>query len=263
MRRFAPILALAACGTNETPQPEPVPTLPQCVPNRDGVIDASELPIAVGATLTYYAGTNRSLTQTLAGGRWDLSEERPDDTVVALGPVALRDQWYAGICASGQFVVDAGNGLDGVYHQDAQALWLDGTASREEAPAGGKTLIVYPEPLAVLRFPITVGDMFAQTVALTDVTINGLPFNGTDELDVHVADSGHLEVPYVDFSPTLRVQTHVTRRPTSGGMTGRRQTLWMFECFGEVARAESNPDETNADFTNAAYLRRFALGVTP
>ena len=33
--------------------------------------------------------------------------------------------------------------------------------------------------------------------------------------------------------------------------------------FGEVARAESNPDETSAEFTKAAYLRRFALGVTP
>ena len=41
---------------------------------------------------------------------------------------------------------------------------------------------------------------------------------------------------------------------------GRRR---FFECFGEITRAESKPDETNPDFTNAAYLRRFALGVEP
>jgi hypothetical protein len=262
MRRTL-LLLLIGCGTNETPQPAPVPTLPSCVPNRDGVIDADELPIALGATLAYYAGTNRSVDQTLADGAWDLAEERADDEVVAIGPVALRDQWYAGSFPSGQFVVDAGSGLDGIYHQDAQGLWLDGTASREENAAAGKTLIVYPQPLAVLRFPITVGDTFTQTVALDAVTINGLPFNGTDELEVNVADRAELDVPYVEFSPTLRVQTHVTRMPTTGGMTSRRQTLWMFECFGEVARAESNPDETDAEFTTAAYLRRFALGRTP
>jgi hypothetical protein len=68
---------------------------------------------------------------------------------------------------------------------------------------------------------------------------------------------------YLLFDPTLRVRTSAVRRPSSGGMTSRRQTLWLFECFGEVARAESRVDEPNADFTSAAYLRRFALGVTP
>ena len=41
----------------------------------------------------------------------------------------------------------------------------------------------------------------------------------------------------------------------------KRTTLFMFECFGEVARAESQTDEPNPDFTTAAYLRRFALGA--
>jgi hypothetical protein len=40
-------------------------------------------------------------------------------------------------------------------------------------------------------------------------------------------------------------------------------TSFLFECFGEVAHAESRIDEPNADFTTAATLRRFALGVTP
>ena len=105
--------------------------------------------------------------------------------------------------------------------------------------------------------------MYAQTVALTNVTINGLPFNGTDELTVEVVESGELSLPYVDFSPTLRARTSAVRKPSSGGMTSRRQSLWLFECFGEIARAESRADETAADFTTAAYFRRFALGVTP
>lgn len=65
------------------------------------------------------------------------------------------------------------------------------------------------------------------------------------------------------MSPVLRVTVAVSRMPTTGPSTSRRTTLFLFECFGEVARAESRPDESSADFTFAAYFRRFALGVTP
>jgi hypothetical protein len=265
MRGALPIVALAhgACFSNLTPQPEPLPALPACVPDGRGEITADEMPVALGATLTYYTGADRAIVQQAQAGVWDFAEERGDDNVVALGPAALSTQWYAASFPAGQFVVDAGGGLDGIYHQDTQALWLDGTASHDEMPPAGKTLVVYPQPVAVLRFPVRVGDAFTSTAALVNVTINGLPFNGSDELAIEVVDSGQLDVPYVEFSPVLRVRTHAVRRPSSGGMASRRQTLFLFDCFGEVARAESKPDETNPDFTQAAYLRRFALGRTP
>jgi hypothetical protein len=258
--RLAYLLLLAACGVNQTPQPEPVPELPGCVPNRDGQITSDEMPLVVGATLTYYVGTSRTIAQQ--GTTWDLSEELGDDTVIALGPVALKEQWYAASFPAGQFVIDAGSDLEGIYHQDDQALWLDGTASRDSAQAS-RTLVVYPQPIAVLRFPVSAGDTYSTRAALAGATINGLPFNGSDEVTVTVVGAGLLAVPYVDFSPVLRVTVAVVRAPTSGPTTSRRTTLFMFECFGEVARAESKPDEPSADFTFAAYLRRFALGVTP
>jgi hypothetical protein len=259
MKRAA-FIVLAACGTNETPQPMPVPTHPECLPNRDGAITADELPIAIGASVSYYASANRTITQT--GTDWNFAEERADDDVVAIGPTALRDQWYAASFPGGQFVVDAGQGLDGIYHQDTQALWLDGTASQQETP---KTLIVYSPPLPVLRFPVAAGDLYTTTANLAGATIAGLPFQGTDELTVDVVGEGKLSLPYVEFSPVLRVRTQAIRKPSATGVpsTSRRQTIFLFECFGEITRAESKPDETNPDFTNAAYLRRFALGVTP
>lgn len=252
------LFILAACGTNETPQPTPAPTLPECVPNRDGMITADELPIALGATVDYYVDTNQPVNLVASGGVWDLSQER-NDSVIALGPVALGAQWYAGMFPAGQFVVDAGSGLDGIYHQDGEALWLDGTAS--QADGANKTLVVYPTPLPVLRFPVADGEAYSTTVNIT-ATIDGLPFNGTDELDVDVSGSGRLDVPYVKFSPTLRVRENVIRKAGATQVT-KRTTIFLFECFGEVARAESKQDETNPDFTTAAYLRRFALGVTP
>src|SRR5207248_565672 len=99
---------------------------------------------------------------------------------------------------------------------------------------------------------------------LTNATIAGLPFQGSDTLDVDVAAGTRLEVPYVEFSPILRVRTHATRTPSTGTpVVSKRTTIFLFECFGEVARAESAPNEPSADFTTAAYERRFALGVTP
>jgi hypothetical protein len=259
---FALAHLLLACGVNQTPQPELLPVLPACVPDRDGKITADELPVALGASVAYYAGTNRTIAQAARAGVWDFSEERPDDDIVAVGPVALRTQWYAAEFPAGQFVVDAGAGLDAIYHQDAQALWLAGTASRAETP---RTLVVYTPPIAVLRFPITEGDVYTTTALLDGATLGGLPFHGSDELSVTVDASGRLDVPYVEFSPVLRVRTQLVRRANAGGVppTSRRTTLWLFECFGEVTRAESQPDEPDPDFTSAATLRRFALGVTP
>jgi len=258
MKRIAYIF-LAACGTNMTPQPAPVSALPSCVPNRDGTITADELPIALGATLAYYAGTNRMIDQTAKSGVYDLSQERPDDTLVHLGPVALDGQWYAAQFPSGEFVTDAGGGIDGIYHQDDRALWLDGTASHDMNPAAGKTLVIYTQPVPVLRFPITVGDAYTVTAPLPSATVDGLPFVGTDTYSIAVADTARLDVPYVQFSPTLRVQTSLVRAAGSTSV-GERSTSYLFECFGEVAHADSNTNESDANFTNAAVLRRFALG---
>jgi hypothetical protein len=254
-------IVLAACGVNQTPQPEPVPQLPGCIPDRDGEITAAELPIALGATVAYYEGTNRSVDLAAGGGIWDLADEHPDDDVVALGPIALETQWFAGSFPAGQFAVDAGDGLVGIYHQDTQALWLDGTASVAESP---KTFVRYTEPVAILRFPIRDGAAYETVAEISDGVIQNLPFVGSDRVAVDITGSGRLDVPYVRFSPVLRARTHVVRTPSTGSpVVGRRATIFLFECFGEVARAESKQDETNADFTTAARLRRFALGVTP
>jgi hypothetical protein len=239
----------------------PQPALPECLPNRDGAITAGELPIAIGSTATYYVGKNVTIDNAGTDNVWRFDEERAGDDIVALGPVALGTQWYAAEFPAGQFVVDGGSGLDGIYHQNEQALWLDGTASQSETP---KTLVRYDQPIPVLRFPVVDGDAFDVTGAITQGTVMGLPFNGADEVTVDVAGEGRIDLPYVRFSPTLRVRVHVTRRPSSGTpVVERRSVIYLFECFGEVARAESAVDERNPDFSSAALLRRFALGVKP
>jgi hypothetical protein len=191
---------------------------------------------------------------------WDLSAEYANDQRIDAAPVPLDTQWYAASFPGGQFVSDAGAGNDGIYAEDATALWLYGLASHDPAPAGGKTLLVYDAPIAVLRFPLRDGMTWTETGHVKAGTIDGLPYIGTDTYQIDVSGIGVVEVAYVDFDPALRVRTHVTVAPDAGGTTtSRRQTQFLFECFGEVARAESKPDEPDADFTTAAVLRRFAL----
>lgn len=267
MRPAILILIFASCGENLTPQPAPAPIVPTCVPNRDGVITADELPIALGLTVDTYvspAGVTRTVDLVGTGSgpdhRWDFSTEFPDDARVAVGPVALTTQWYAASFPGGQFVADAGDGEDGIYAEDATALWLYGLASHDAAPKAGKTLLPYDAPVAVLRFPLRDGAAWTETGHVTSGTLDGLPYVGTDTYEIDATGTGAVDVPYVRFDPAQRVRTHVTVAPAAGGATvSRRQTQFFFECFGEITRADSKTGETNPDFSTAASLRRIAL----
>ncbi len=261
-------LIAAGCGPNLTPQPLPLPVLPECTPNNDGTIAASQLPVALGVTLDFFTtGDGATREVALAGSGsdnvWDLSGNT-DDAVIPIGPVALHDQWYAAQFPSSQFVLAASygsNGLDGIYHQDDQALWLDGTATHDQMPPSGQTLLAYATPVAVLRFPITDGDAYTTTAELPAGEIDGLPFIGADTIAVDVSGEGQLELPDIDFEPVLRVRTQLTRVPSTGTPVISTRTIdLLFQCFGEIAHIESEPDEPDPDFTTAALVERYALG---
>ncbi|MBP9202797.1 MAG: hypothetical protein KBG28_02345 [Kofleriaceae bacterium] len=260
------LLGGLGCVDNTTPPGQPPPSAAVgCVPDRDGVITAAELPVATDVALAYYtspAGATRTIDLAVAGDppRWDLSSEEPDDERVDLVATPLGAQWYADQFPGGQFVAAAGPGLDAIYHKDDAALWLHGTASTEPMPASGRTLVRYTSPVPALRLPLTVGDVDQTVAAISDGVVLGLPFLGEDRYAVEVVAAGRLDLPYVRFSPALLVRTQVVRAASSGGATtSRRSASFLFECFGEITRADSQPDEPAADFTVAASLRRLAL----
>ena len=248
------LLFVAACQANTTPVPDEDVAPPiACLPDRDGSLTAAELPVAIGASVDFYVGADRAVD--LSGPDWDLSREEADDEIVAVAPVALGPQWYAdeffSASAAGQFVLD-----DAVYHLDDQGLWLHGLASATP----DETLLVYDDPVAVLRLPLAAGDAWTDVGVVSAGRLDGLPYIGTDTYEISAGDAGLLELPYVRFRGALPVATHVTVRPDAGGVTtSRRQVSFLFECFGEIARAESRADERAEDFTVAAELRRFAL----
>jgi hypothetical protein len=271
---LAALLSFAACGPNRTYpdratyQPATVAPL-SCVPNLDGAIEASELQTAFDLPVTYLVnpvGSTRAVSipgsTTTAGKQlWDLSTDYADDQAAKLTATHLTGKWYAASFPTGQFVspLDLGGTTDGVYANDGTKLLLLGYASATENPTSGKTLVVYTAPVAIFEFPLTVGKQWVSVGEVRNATLRGLPFAGRDTYQVKVDAAGELDLPDLTFSQALRVRTTATIEPSAGTPITRRQVGWVFECFGEVARATAKDNETADDFTTAAELRRLGF----
>jgi hypothetical protein len=265
----------AACGDNRTHPGEPDPYQPgdagvfSCLPNLDGRIDADELQTAIGVPLQLLvspAGATRAVdlggSVDGAGKRfWDWSAPASDDQSTEIAAHELVGAWFAGSFPTGQFTlqVDLAGRTQGIYRRDDAAISLLGLASTDEDPSEGKTLLVYDTPIPVTRFPVVDGDAWTATSTVVNGTIQGLPYAGRDTYEVHVDGAGKLLLPDLTFTQAFRVRTKVTVSPSVGQALTRRQVSFLFECFGEVARATSRDNETAEDFTTAAEIRRLAL----
>jgi hypothetical protein len=94
-----------------------------------------------------------------------------------------------------------------------------------------------------------------------NATLRGLPYAGQDSYAISVDAAGELILPSITFTQALRVRTTVTATPAAGAAVTTKQVSFLFECFGEVARATSQTGETQDNFTTAAEVRR--LGLLP
>jgi len=267
-------LALIGCGENRTrpshgeytaPEPEPL----ACWPNLDGQIDSAEIQTAYGETIRYLVtpyGVERPVN--VAGGLnaqgqlvWEWSTDYADDQVVRVVPSTVTDKWYAASFPTGQIVTpfDAAGRTESIARQDAEALWLLGVASTDPDPPEGRTLLVYAEPVAVLRFPVAPGQTFVSTGNITNGFVRGLQYAGKDVYEIAVDAMGEIRLPQITFSQVHRVRTRVTVEPAVGSSTSRRQASFFAECFAEVARAVSVAEEAEPDFTTAAEIWRLGF----
>lgn len=269
------LLLLCACSENETPVREkPLYEAPEieplaCVPNLDGRIDASELNAAFNVPVSYLvnpAGEERGVDLEGKPGpngtfivAWDA--DYASDRVARISAQPLGDQWFASAFPQGQFVtpLDLGGSTVSIYQRTEEALLLWGVASAEENPPEGKTLLVYSTPITLYSFPIAPGTSWVSTGEVKNGTIRGLAYAGKDTYETKVDGFGELRLPDLIFEQALRVRTRVILQPAIGATVITRQTSFLFECFGEVARATSRKDEEEEKFTTAAEVRRLGL----
>jgi hypothetical protein len=281
----ASLLALSACGDNLTHPPDYQPydggaALPlSCLPDLDGVITAAELEPALGEAASYIVtpplpadSLEGFVVNTLGGidheGRrvWDWSDEDPTHLVAQLHAAPLTDKWYANHFPGGQFAspADLSGELDAIYSHDAVALRLHGVASADENPPAGQTLLRYETPIDFFPFDLTIGKVWSQTGVVQNGTLRGLePWSQDDHYEVEVDLAGELRLPDFTFTQVLRVATKITVSPKAGTAEGysQRQVSFVFECFGEVARASSQlfrvpEDDPGKDFAVASEIRR-------
>lgn len=275
-----PLLGTAAVGasgcardnlTPATPQASPTPgPVPACIPNLDGVITADEMQPAIGVAAHFDVTTGEhsidvAQTQSASGGApgWDWSWSAASDAGFDLVGSDMASKWYAPYFPGAQFAapIDTADTTEGIYKKDDTAVWLMGVASTEEQPANGKTLLIYQQPIALYKFPLQVGASWTSTGTVTNGTLYGLAYAGYDTYDVSVDASGELDLPDFTFQQVLRVRTNVTVQPSVGYTSTRKLVGFFFECYGEVARATSDLNETQDDFTSASEVRR--LGLPP
>lgn len=272
-----PCLLLAACSENETltethdPYQADAATPLGCVPNLDGKIEASEMQAFFGVTANFLVspqGEEREVnvagTLTAGGQRvWDWSADYASDQLAKFGASSLEGKWYASRFGGGEFVApfDAGHTIEAVYKSDDTAIYLLGLASVEENPPEGQTLMPYVDPVAIYRFPLEVGASWVSTGVVQDGMYKNLAYAGKDTYEVKVDAAGELKLPQMSFTQALRVRINATIQPAVGESASQKQVSFVFECFGEVARATSRAKETEEDFTIASEVRR--LGLTP
>jgi hypothetical protein len=265
MRAPAAVVALAAaalaaaCADNRTHLDADAGAAPpnefSCLPNLDGRITADELRPATGVEVAYLIGEDRDVD--LSGPDWDWTEDAAGETKRSFAAAPLAGHWFAADFPGGQLTAPldtAGDSL-AIYAQDDDALRLLGIASATP----DQTLLAYDPPVALYRFPLADGDAWTESGQVGG-TLNGLPYRSEDTYEIEVDGTGALALPHLAFTQAHRVRTLVTIVPAAGGVTvTRRQVSFLFECFGEVARATSRDGETAEDFTFAAEVRRFSL----
>jgi len=266
-------IALVACEPNEThlddnqPYEAGAATPLSCVPNLDGTITEAELAPVLGVTVDYLvspSGTSRAVdvagaVDTSGQRVWDFGTDYADDQIAPIEASGLEGKWYASSFPNGQFTTpfDAADTLEAVYSQDANGLYLQGIASAQESPSSGQTLLVYETPVTLYVFPLTVGATWTTTGVVRNGMLQGSPYAGQDTYQGTDVATGQLVLPDFTFTQAHRIDFLVTTVPAAGENVITRQDSYLFECFGEVARATSATNEMNDDFTTAAQVRRF------
>jgi hypothetical protein len=236
-----------------------------CRANGDFVIDTSELPAVVGATVTYVVnrdGTTVSPVDTAgadtgSGARlWDYAAARAEDHRVLDEVLAPAGQWWAGYYPTATFalVIDRANQIYGVYRRSADTLELLGTVSME----ANRTNLTNTPPVAVIRLPLAEGAHWSQMVTAQGI-YNFAAFSNVTTYNFSVDAHGEVRTPAGRF-PVLRLRLDLDQSvPLTLLRRTQRTYTFVSECWGVAARVGSADNETAVEFTQAAEYLRLGL----
>lgn len=262
MRALLLTLAVAGCGdavTGGHPALLATPMdAPDCVPDLDGRITGAELPFGVGFGAAYAVSRDAPVDVVGAGGGWDWAADRATDRSARVAGTPLAGAWYADAFPDADFAypLDAAGVEHAVYSLTDHGLLLHGRASAD----GDDTLVVYAAPVTLYPLPLEAGREWTSVGEVRDGRWRGLePYSARETYTGRVDGQGRLQLPDATFNRAMRVRVDLEVQPLLGPTVRERRVSFLFECFGEVARATSHPDEPAADFQRAAEVRRLVF----
>ncbi len=208
-----------------------------CQANQNDQIERKEMPIVVGASITYSMGSELVVDlqgKDVAGKRhWSLTADALNETTMVSQLLPIFP-WAKNAFPHSTYVslLDQSLGTFGVYSVSEKALTMDGVISEK----ADQTRLTYNVPVELLRFPLIPQDHF---VTESDVSgpINNIPVWLHETYEVEVLGAGQLEIPTLVLN-VLLVQIKVKQYPKANPfyVTTRVMFLFVSECYGIVAR---------------------------
>lgn len=231
-----------------------------CSPDLDGTITRAELPLEPGRVATYRVAADAAVDTagTIDGQgahQWTLAGALTGDQDLELTLLDPADQWWADVFPTASYAtrLSSQSDLIGVFELTDTRLHLLGVVS----PTAGaqRTELTYDPPVAVLQLPMAPSATWS-----TDTTVSGLAQGFaayyTEAYDSRVDALGTMATPYGDF-PVSRVAVDLSRQVGAGFVTSRT-FAFVAECYSTVATIVSQDYEADAEFTDAAEVRRLA-----
>ena len=253
------VLPGSGCGPS-VPADGGDPPLPECTAELDGVLEAAELPLALGIEVRYTRNAVDVPASFDVGGDvgsdgaalWDFSDGPADvgATFAILDPAdtpcaeLFDDASYAA-----PLLVETPDLLGcfrrTVFDDGTGELAMLGAVSDHGVAAAALTRWEYDEPLVLYRLPMQVGDAWEQTVSYRSAVAFGVPDQGVEHYRVEVDRLGSARIPGgIEVADALRVRVDLEQTlAVSVGEHVRtvHQLQWVRPCFGELGRAVS-PD---------------------
>jgi len=278
-------LALTGCYDNRTPQETAeAGALFECIPNLDGSLDAAEFRLTAGQRGDYDITLLRDVDSAGAGAAearsWAFDWTRDDDDTFVLEVTRAADAWFADRIPDALYdrfdgeLVALPADIDGRYQlimgKDDVSTWLLGTASTDESPDDeGPMWLLYDEPVAIHRFPLTPGGRWTSVGESSGAT---LPIPGTPEItvtedrrdtyEVSVTDVGEVDLGPYRFERVVKVEQRVTLEFPANPLlpaSVQLQVQYFAECGGEVARLTARQNDEAEPIELAGEVRRARL----
>lgn len=230
-----------------------------CVPNRDGVVEASEVPLRAGLRATFLGATDVSFDtrgEDMGGSRtWDLSGGFAGDRMVLVETRDPAGLWFADDFPGATYVTELSLEQDllGVFEVTGDALLLRGVVSPDDGFT--RTKLTYDPAVPVLDFPLSEGKTWSVSATVSGVALGAVTAY-TERYDSAVDARGTLTTPFGSFE-VLRVRTELTR---TVGLLVTKVVSFAFvsECFGTVATLTGQDGDDGAELTELAEVRRLA-----